>query len=149
MRKISGKELIDFWQSKIAISATSARFAADLTTACREVLGEQANNVDVVTEPPSTLLDRLAEKRPDLSRQTLAAYRSRFKKAVRLYLAYLESPQGWPGSAAPRPKTQAQWRRYEFPLRRSGIIAIDLPLDISKTEASRLSMFVQSLVAPK
>jgi hypothetical protein len=151
MANTSGKALIDFWQSPLAVSATTARLAADLATACKEVLSVRSDGgeLNVQAYPLEELFRELEELRPHYTKSTLAAYKSRFRKAVRLYLAYLEDPVDWSRAVEfprPRRKDQSIWQRYQFPLRGDATLPLDLPLDITRSEASRLSEFIKSLV---
>lgn len=157
--RTTGKALIDFWQSPLVESRVGSRMAADMATACREVLSTRsdANTVDLRTCPVSELTGTFIKSHPDRPRATLAAYKSRFKKAVRLYLSYVDAPADWPGDQL-APSTgsgsnggRGAWRQkpklqdYQFPLREDFLLNIAVPLDITKDEARRLSAFIESL----
>lgn len=152
--RTTGKALIDFWQSALVENAVSARTAADLATACREVLGAHTDgeNLNVRTCPVKDLLVQYAEARPQMRPQTLAAYKSRFKKAVRLFLAYQDDPGHWSelvkGQVSPVKQQTLNLHNYVFPLREGAVLLLDLPLDLSESEARRLSLFIESLVIP-
>lgn len=103
---------------------------------------------------------------------SLTVYKSRFRNAVDMYLSYLENPSGWRYKAA-RPSAlrsgaskshdvQAQKAplvtssgldaaspestlEYPYPLRAGLVIRLRLPKDLTKTEARRLSIFLESL----
>ncbi len=147
--RTTGKALIDFWQSPLVENAVSARTAADLATACREVLGAQKDgeNLNVRTCPVDDLLARYAEARPQTRSQTLAAYKSRFRKAVRLYLAYQDDPDGWTAELkfTSQRLNVTQLQEYQFPLREGLMLPLALPLDITSAEARRLGAFIESL----
>ena len=145
--RATGKALIEFWQTPQVENRVSVRGAADLATACREVLGAQKDGlaVNLRTFSVDTALAAFerahAERRP----QTLAAYKSRFKKAVRWYLEYLDDPDGWPkGQPAPR-QPEVDLFDYSFPLRAGVMLSLPLPTDLTAAEARRLAAFVQSL----
>ncbi len=149
--RTTGKALIDFWQSPFVESRVSVRMAADMATACREVLSARSdgNTVDLRTCPVSELTGSFIQAHPDRPKATLAAYKSRFKKAVRLYLSYLENPSDWPvdqlESKVKSQKSKVAMQDYQFPLRRDFLLAVGLPLDITKEEARRLAAFIESL----
>jgi hypothetical protein len=151
--RTTGRALIDFWQTPFVESRVSSRMAADMATACREVLGAQANanSVDLRICPANELADQFMQAHPDRPRATLAAYKSRFKKAARLYLEYLEDstdwPKGEPKVVKTKPKVKLQ--DYQFPLRQDMVIPVGLPLDITGDEARRLGAFIDSLVVGK
>lgn len=150
--RTTGKALIEFWQSPFVENRVSGRMAADMATACREVLGAQAdgNSVDLRICPANELTAQFIQAHPDRPRTTLAAYKSRFKKAARLYLEYLDQPEGWPRleleSKVKGQKSKVVIEEYRFPLRADFVLALALPLDITKEEARRLAAFIESLV---
>jgi hypothetical protein len=112
------------------------------------------------------LLQRLATATtPPLRLSTLRFYSSSFRKAVRLYLAYLDDPADFHASgtvltrwrtrtvaaqasvpaardpaAAPMPTVV-----YPFPLRGSHTIWLRLPADLTRVEAHRLATFIHAL----
>lgn len=162
--RTTGRALIEFWQSPFVENRVSSRMAADMATACREVLGAQANadSVDLRTCPANELADQYARSRSDRPRATLAAYKSRFKKAARLYSDYLDDPTEWPrGEAGPLPGNSADLAsliesseshapkvnvyEYQFPLRQGVTLKLGLPLDLTREEARRLGAFIESL----
>lgn len=112
------------------------------------------------------LLERLATAtKPPLLLSTLNFYSSRFRKAVRLYLAYLDDPVGFHATGmvltrwrtrtaaaevsvpAPRDPAAAPMPTiaYPFPPRGSHTIWLRLPADLTRDEARRLAMFIQAL----
>lgn len=151
--RTTGRALIDFWQTPFVESRVSSRMAADMATACREVLGAQANvdNVDLRACPANELADQFMQAHPDRPRATLAAYKSRFKKAARLYFEYLEDSNDWPKGElkAESSKLKTKLQGYQFPLRQDLMLPVELPLDITKEEARRLAAFIESLVVGK
>jgi hypothetical protein len=148
--KTTGKSLVDFWQSPFVETRVSARMAADLATACREVLSAHADgwNVNLRTCPVEDLVSSFVAAHPLRPAGTLATYKSRFRKAVRLYLAYVDDPDSWEDQLNAKQTTAAegvQLRLYDFPLRHNLLIPLDVPVDITRSEASRLAAFIESL----
>jgi hypothetical protein len=108
--------------------------------------------------------------------ETLHVYKSRFKNAVRMYNEFLENPSGWrykarkpykdrvrqgngarpAGKQVVAPVQVEPEERYElppvrtidhqYPLRPNLIVKVQLPTDLTKSEANKLSAFVASLV---
>lgn len=153
--RANGKALIDFWQSPVVENTVSARTAADLATACREVLGanKDGESINLRTCPVEDLLNIFAKERAGYRPQTLAAYKSRFRKAVRWYLGYLDDPTAWPQQHAIGKKRRAEddqpeSQGYLFPLRANVMLTFDLPLDLTPIEAKRLATFIECLVFP-
>lgn len=149
--RITGTSLIDFWQSPFVESRVSGRMAADLATACREVLGTKAASVNLRSHPVEELLSEYAKAKVMSRPATLAAYKSRFKKAVRWYLEYLDDPENWPRDRGRSPEAGVQsfktkLQPFVFPLREDLLLALDLPLDMSAAEAKRLATFIECLV---
>ena len=151
--RVTGKALIEFWQSPLVETRVGARAAADLATACREVLSaqDQLDQINIRTNSLEEILEAYTKSRSGVRPQTLAAYKSRFRKAVRLFLNYLDDADNWYVQAnletsAPIQKAESQLQRYRFPLRESQVVDIELPIDLTMQEANRLNSFIHSLV---
>ncbi len=133
--------------------------------------------VDVTKIDPDAYMDRFEKLTVgQYKHESLASYRSRFKKAVEAYAAYLSDRKipsfrgsGGPGGrkketqAAPKEGTapvaahhvrpevvssaaEAGLIAYPFPLKSGELAYIRLPAKLDKTDADRLSAFIQTLV---
>lgn len=104
---------------------------------------------------------------------SLRTYQSRFRSSVTMYLEWLDNPTAWrppranrtakPKDVAPRPQAKATATGstpatslataaaapgmipYPFPLRTDVLVTLNLPPDLTKKEAKRLSVFIESL----
>jgi hypothetical protein len=148
-------------------------------SAARQVLaaveGNAYEKVDVRSIDPDEYMDRFENMTVgQYKTESLASYRSRFKKAIQGYKGYLSDRQipnfrggGSGGSrrvASPSPtKPQAQQRPalqpaprelevgdelvdYPFPLQSGQMVHLYLPSKLAKPDADRLGAFLQTLV---
>ncbi|NIS79820.1 MAG: hypothetical protein GTO14_06350 [Anaerolineales bacterium] len=149
--------------------------ARSLGGACKQVLSieEHWETIDVSTIDVEDLLQRfVAARERDYSPRTVAAYALRFKRALRLYLEYLESPETWqpPKSPVraileerelrdtpsvsqrsffPKSSTSQSGTRmicYPFPLREDCIVQLQLPVELTSTDVKHLTSYLQTLV---
>jgi hypothetical protein len=173
----TGKDFVEHWTWAADRGLLNRDTARGLKAAVLRVLkieGDDWEAIDVRSMDEDGLLDRfeVLEKK-GFTPDSLSAYRSRFKKARALYLSYLENPRGYKptfraaperadkGDGAPtKPKktkeptvppdplgTGPKMIRYPFPVR-SGVMAeLLLPVDLQKSEAKRLSAFMESVAA--
>jgi hypothetical protein len=100
----SGQSLLDFWAWSARKGLVPTSIANDLRAASKEVLSVEDNwqTIDIKVLDVDYLMVRFDNLRKfKFKPQSLSAYKSRFKKARKLYLEYLENPSGWhyPGSA--------------------------------------------------
>lgn len=138
-----------------------------------KIEGDDWESIDVRSLDEDTLLDRfeVLEKK-DFAPDSLSQYRSRFKKARALYLSYLDNPRGYkptfrassdrsdkgetPTKAKKQRETIAEpvgvanaagpkMVRYPFPVRNGVMAELLLPVDLQKSEAKRLSAFMESV----
>lgn len=149
-QKYSPHALIDFCTG-LAVAGMPSRQAAALATACREVFSieHDLENHDIRDISIETRLHRFAQLRPHYRPATLAAYKSRFRKAISWYLEHLDDPSWDPRDAPKRPlstfRTEATLQRYDFPLRKDTLITLSLPRNMNRSEAKRLARYVETL----
>ena len=145
IKNINGNELIDFFATGASTMVLTSRRRAVLATACREVLSTRGDikRVGISAAHVEELLDQLTHSRPQYSKTTLAAYGSRFRVALRLYLTYLDNPKKWVKQAGGGREEGNE--NYVFPLRQNVLVRLSLPLDLTQTEARRLGAFISSL----
>ena len=94
----SGQSLLDFWAWSARKGLVPTSVANDLRAASKEVLSVEDNwqTIDIKALDVDYLMVRFDNLRKfKFKPQSLSAYKSRFKKARKLYLAYLENPSGW------------------------------------------------------
>lgn len=143
-------------------------------TACRKVLSveEDLDNIDLRTIDIEALADRFERLyRTAYSAGSMNTYRSRFRRAVAAYLAWLNNePMGLaqkPSAKQNKAKTKATNAEsmpsaveaipvpdhgtssrlipYTVPLRRDLMVSLTLPVDLSTHDADRIAQFVKSL----
>ena len=113
--------------------------------------------------------------RTEYTSASMATYRSRFRKSVSAYLAWLNNEPWKPGKRAPssgsasgsvtwtgrakgkmpevkeaqtsspQPASTTQMMNYTLPLRRNLVISLSLPIDLTTTDAARIATFVRSV----
>jgi hypothetical protein len=174
----SASDFVAHWDWAASKGLLKKNTANALKTAATRVLraeGEDWDRIDVRSIDPDNLLDRFENlAKRDFTPSSLSTYRSRFKKALSLYLSYLEDPRGYRpqgreravSSERGRPKvgnqsgrievdsvsvpvesTQSSVRmvRYPFPVRIGVIGELLLPADLRKEEVKRLIAFLDSV----
>ena len=174
----TGQGLIDFLNFAAERGLMNPNTAGGLRAASREVLSAVENadwgTLDLRTVDPEDFGARFERLRASKFKpESLLVYKSRFRNAIQMYFAYLESPSGWryrperpastrrkPGQAAsPRPAAvttpttqagelptpRATIIEYPFPLRRGLVVGLRLPADLTRPEAKRLAAFIDSL----
>jgi hypothetical protein len=150
MRKATGKGLIEFWQQPFLEGVLPVKTRADIRTACREVLGADQDGPgrDLRTYPLELILETFEAMRPHYPATTVVAYKSRFRRAARIYVAYLDDPEGWQAEVGRRTRTPAsgRWQNLAFPLRRDVTVQLRLPADLTRQEAKRLAAYLQAIV---
>lgn len=174
----SGQSLLDFWAWSARKGLVPNSVANDLRASSKEVLSVEDNwqTLDIKTLEVDYLLVRFDNLRKfKFKPQSLSAYKSRFKKARKLYLAYLENPSGWhypaakprrakvaaptgmPPDNADNPLVNAAAAEIEmrsdqssqvlqFPIRAGFTARLELPADLTKEEAARLASYLQLIV---
>lgn len=170
----SGAAFVEFWEYVAREGLMNTNSARSLGGASKQVLSieEDWENLDVSTLDVEDQLQRFVELRAsDYSPRTVAAYALRFKRALRLYLEYLDNPEAWRPPKSPvrailderelrqTPRVSAQFFpyssssqsgvrmiQYPFPLRDDCIAQLRLPVELTKTDVERLSSYLHSLV---
>ena len=131
-------------------------------------------SVDVQTIGVDDFLGRFERLRAGKRKPaTLTVYKARFANGIQMYREFLEDPTGWryrperPASArqksagrsattiretesrtsatAAPTSTRASTIEYPFPLRPGLIVSLRLPADLTKPEADRRGLFIDSL----
>ena len=168
----TGQGLIDFLSYATDKGLLNKNTAGALRAASRELLSVE--NVDLASiDVRQVDVDQLARRFRNLrahkfAPQSLETYQSRFRKAVEMYLRFLDNPAGWrpeirsratpaqdrstarpanggtPGSTLPPPASSGMIQ-YPFPIRDGVIASLTLPTNLRKTEAKRLASFLESL----
>jgi hypothetical protein len=118
------------------------------------------------------LIERFENLRAgDYKQETLNVYGRRFRRAIELFLAYLEDPSSWKpltrkggvkdagrdmmieGRGELRPPVSADkdvdasgLMNYPFPLREDCVVQLNLPKILSKKDIERLASFLNALV---
>jgi len=169
----TGRGLVEFWNHAAEKGLMNSNTAGSLRAACKEVLsavdGEawpdtNIRGIDTADYAQRFERLRMSKFKPD----SLTVYKSRFKNGVEMYLDYLENPSGWRYRAArpsagrlKQPDAQSVKAslgssgvdaspseltlEYPYPLRTGLVIRLRLPKDLTRTEAKRLSTFLESL----
>lgn len=169
----TGAGLVDHWSWASKKGLMNSNTAGALRAACSQVLAVEDDweSLDVRAMDVDLMLQRFENLRmKDFTPKSLAQYGSRFRRAVKSYLEYLEHPHGWrfdsrepraggKEDAGSKPRRRSLSKKeepiqaealgdmitYPFPVR-SGVVArLVLPRDLRATEARRLSAFLQSL----
>lgn len=148
-----------------------------MKTACKEVLsaieGDEWESATVEGLDVDDALRRFETLRAmKFSTGSLATYKSRFNKSVRMFEDFRESPGSWRPDLKPRNRTpkasaavsetngssqasshtpalqhpvRSNFIKYPFPLRDGMLAALELPSDLTKREAKRLCSFIDSI----
>jgi len=147
----SGQSLLDFWAWSARKGLVPTSVANDLRAASKEVLSVEDNwqAIDIKSLDVDYLMVRFDNLRKfKFKPQSLSAYKSRFKKARKLYLAYLENPSGWhyPGVAKRKASklAHAASNRHE----RSSQVEYELPVSALVQVAAAPDPTVQRLEFP-
>lgn len=169
----TGAGLVEHWSWAAKKGLMNSNTAGALRAACSQVLAVEDDweSLDVRAMDVDLMLQRFENLRmKDFTPKSLAQYGSRFRRAVKSYLEYLEHPQGWrfdnretrggvreEGATKPRRRTASKEEpvtstealgdmiTYPFPVRGGVVARLVLPRDLRATEARRLGAFLQSL----
>lgn len=173
----TGKSLLEFWDWSAGKGLINKNTALGLRSAVQKVLEieDDWESLNVGELDVEKLLHRFENLRAtDYKPGSLATYKSRFRKALGMYLDYLSSPSTWnPGIQRRTRRTNAvgpdspheggsRSRRtvdsgsrvgsedvrlieYPFPLRTDCLARFVLPPDLTAGEARRLGAFIASL----
>ena len=140
MRDTSARALVDHWAWASGKGLLTAPTARALATACRGVLEVQDKweELDIETLEINDALNRFKNLRSrDFKPRSLKDYETRFRRAIKSYLEYLEDQAAWKYPS--RTSTSRASRRSSQPNRPSDTDkspdVVNL-LDISDTHAS-------------
>jgi hypothetical protein len=172
----TGASFVRFWDWAAKKGRLKKATAQSLRVAAQKILEVEENweQVDVSGLDADELFSRFETVRASqYSPASLSTYRSRFQRALEMYLEYVRSPSSWkPGiqqrsrlrksgatsatdqrrEVAGRSKESAGQSRgaaelieYPFPLRSDCLVSLSLPPDLRAEEARRLAAFVTAL----
>lgn len=172
----SGKAFVQHWSWAADKGLMNRNTAKSLKAVAAQVLLvlDDWESVDVKTLDVDQAFNRFQNKRAkDFTPNSLDTYRSRFGKAVNLFLEYEKDPSSWhvptsaprkekktavtngspqPSPASPSLQTQYSQQTtasgfidYPFPLRDGRVAQLRLPIDLKKSDVSRLTAFLSSL----
>lgn len=173
----TGKSLLEFWDWSANKGLVNKNTALGLRSAVQKVLEieDDWESINVAELDVEDLLHRFENLRAtDYKPGSLATYKSRFRKAMGMYLDYLSSPSTWRPEIRRRSQTRngesqevarkaagtlectigsrsatntdrATFIEYPFPLRAGCVARFTLPPDLTAAEARRLSAFIASL----
>jgi hypothetical protein len=169
----SAESFIRFWDYVSGRGLMKINTARSLAASSRQVLSVEKRweELDITSLDVDGLIDRFKNLRArDYKPETLNIYGRRFRRALGLYLEYLEDPSGWKpvaqrgggrelkqgaetGSmkmgAAFEPRfmdSSSKLMSYPFPLREDCIVHLRLPGDLSAKDVTRLTSFLEALV---
>lgn len=169
----TGLGLVEHWTWAGKRGLVNKNTAGALRAACTQVLSidEDWERADIRSLDIDQTFHRFENLRKhDFTPQSLATYKSRFRKAVESYIDYLDNPRGWKPeikerhrsptksskpaetkkAAAKRPESispteDAGMITYPFPIRAGLMARLTLPRDLKRSEAKRLSSFLESV----
>jgi len=174
----TGGDFVAHWDWAAERGLLNRNTANALKAASRAVMGVEGpdwESINVRSMNVDSLLDRFENlRKKDFTPDSLASYRSRFKRAYQLYLSFLADPRNYrPQSrdrerqpaagvaptrrdrtrtdgppraeAAVEATSAARLIKYPFPIREGVIAELFLPVDLRKEEARRLAAFLDSL----
>jgi hypothetical protein len=156
--------LFRFWKRHAPQHGVNPHTANAIRVACMRVfsvLPTNAENVDLRTiGPVDSLLQRFEDEHEGkLARETIEAYKTRFRYGLESYLSFLKDPHGWDPGFTPRERMSADpshggWGHdapaasaltHRFPLRKDYDAVFTLPRDLSSAEVSKLSAYLATL----
>lgn len=173
------REFLDWAGSKGELNQTTARALKGAVGKILLVEGDP-ENIDIRSLQVDDVLRRFETRfRTDYSPGSMSTYKTRFRQAVDMYLAWVDNDPRWQtviknrrvgdrsrkrASAANTPVVQpadagsyalsdteasaqnpSQLVRYTLPLRRNLLVQIELPVHLTRADADRIAVFVQSL----
>jgi hypothetical protein len=112
----NARALVDHWNWAADKGVMNRSTAAGLRSTCTRVLavlGDDWEETDVTRLDVESLLIRFQNlEKKDFKPQVLEVYKQRFRKAVALYLEYLQNPGGWKPSAQEKPTASQRNDRF-------------------------------------
>ncbi|NIM95821.1 MAG: hypothetical protein GTO18_19140 [Anaerolineales bacterium] len=174
-RYTSGAAFIEFWNYVAREGLMNVNSARSLGSASKQVLSieEDWENMDVSTIDVEETERKFVNLRENAySPRTIAAYLLRFRRALRLYLEYLEDPDKWEPPRSPvraileersireningaQPKffpkssqsdSGVRFIQYPFPLREDCVVQLRLPVNLTQTDVDRITAYLQTLI---
>jgi hypothetical protein len=174
----SGISFVRFWDLVSAMGLIKQNTARALSVATRKVLGveESWENLDITIMDLDAIIETFKRSSADVyNSETINAYINNFRRALNVYLEYLDDPAGWRKFAASESgkrldlEVKSDWRRgewvnanhveeaveeeldadvrtYPFRLRAQCIIELQLPVDLSRKDVKRLKKFLEALM---
>jgi hypothetical protein len=174
----SGISFVRFWDLVSEMGLIKRNTARALSVATRKVLGVEENweNLDITVMDLDAIIETFKRRSGDVyNTETINAYVNNFRRALNVYLDYLDDPAGWRKFAASESgKTldlavKSDWRRgewikasaaeeiseeardvdlraYPFRLRANCIIELQLPVDLDRKDVKRLKKFLSALM---
>ncbi|HCI5670929.1 hypothetical protein RZO85_28715 [Raoultella ornithinolytica] len=140
-----------------SITGASSRTAENVRGVCLLVLPTISDEEDVTSWSVNEIIDRYAEQN-NITGDSKRSYLSRFKSAVSKFVAYQNGEDVKMTSKRQRttakPKVNdesAAFKTFELPIPLRGdlIVSIgNLPRDLTKEEAKRISTIVESFAVP-
>lgn len=168
----TGKALAEHWNWAAQKGLLNKNTARSFGNACSQVLSaqEDPDNVNVSALDVELALTKFQNlKKKNFKPKVLEVYKSRFRRALALYLSYIEDPAGWRPTSprASRPTEEPNKKsgapkkeevmvgvgehpgmglvEYPFPLRDGQNARLILPRDLKAAEVKRLTAFMASL----
>jgi hypothetical protein len=170
----TGKEFVDFWSWASGKGLMNKNTAQSLATAVKRVISidEGWETIDVRTMNIDEILLRFKNIRnKDFTPDSLQVYERRFKRALKLFLQYQQSPSTWKyPSKTDAGRKQSNFKKettqfketsvnslniqtasnipmvdYPYPLRDNCIIRLKLPIDLKTADIDRLVSFLRTL----
>src|SRR5680860_65682 len=164
----TGTGLSEHWNWAAKRGLMNDNTAGALRSACTQVLAVEENweSLDVRRLDVDDFINRFENlRKKDFTPQSLATYGSRFRRAVKSYLDYLDNPKSWRFEG--RERTTQRERNlqrqsalkpvetssaesvemvaYPFPVRAGVMAEIVLPADLRSSEAKRLAALLESV----
>ncbi len=174
----TGQACVDFWKWAPQKGLVNGNTAIALRVACSQVLGvlENWETLDVAALDIEDVFSRFVNlKGKNFTPESLATYKSRFVRALSMFLEYSKNPAVW------KPKIQTTTRRekpaaatqngggdapqtivpdapvpqhvtsrsglvdYPFPLREGRFAYLKLPADLTAADVKRLTAYLNTL----
>ncbi len=146
-------EFVDAYES---ITGASTRTAENVKGACLLVLPTIPNDLDVSEWSVSEIIDRYAEQN-NIADDTKRSYMSRFNSAVSKFIAFHKGDDVTAKTKRQRVNVPAKQlevpnvKTFELPIPLRGDLIVtigNLPRDLTKDEAKRISTIVESFALP-
>jgi hypothetical protein len=171
----TGKACVEFWKWAPGKGLVNPNTATALRIASSQVLSVLDNweTLDVAALDTEDVFTRFVNlRRNDFTPESLATYKSRFNRALSVFLEYAKDPAAWkPKSQTPRrekatsngtpaakavpaaaeplapsmPTSRAGLVEYPFPLREGRFAYLRLPADLSAADVKRLTAYLNTL----